>query len=932
MSFARKCSLTVISLYLLLLTGISRTYAQEIPPYRNFTPSDYNASHQNWSLAQDKQRWIFSGNSDGLLIFNGSEWKTIKSAQLRTIRSVAVWKDNVYMGGYGEIGLLDQTLKSNPTYKSLVHLVKDKTLETEEIWNIVVNGDKLYFQSFSVILEFNGQEFRKITPPGNIMFIHNVNGRLLVQVIDSGIYEIHEDGGFELLADTESFKEYQVTGILAQPNDALLISTAKHGIFRYENRKTAIWNKNFQSIFIDFQINKFIQLPDGRFAAGTIRNGILVLDNPGNIVFNINKKKGLQNNTILSLMSDIDGNIWTGLDKGISMVKLNSDILIYPDTEGQLGTVYSAIQDSDGRLFLGTNQGIYYNSHNNQSDHASNESIFRLLPGTQGHVWQLIKTGGGIIAGHNDGTFMIRNLTSQKISDINGGYCTVEIPGNKDLLLQGSYTGLIILLKNKEWSFSHRIMGFSQPVKYILPDSDGHYWICGPVSGIYRIKPDKDFRSIISIRQYGQLKGLESDNNPEMVSISGEVYIKQHKGYSRYDRASDRFIPDPDFAFERSEYQLRNGKSNEYFKFTRDSVYLHTYNKAFQKFELRLQKDYYNVTILNNGQYHFCMEDGYAVTTPLPYPAQNNRTIPIIPDYIKIKEKGIVFDLEHREVINLQYNQNDFEVYFHQPVFQTQARFRTQLEGHDREWSEWSPLSKASFNNIRHGKYTLWIASSVDDQKIKIVVNIAPPWFRSWWAYIFYILLSVLLIKASFIYFNHKIVIAEQKIKSENERILREHKTEMDNQRLQAENIAKSKELANSTIHLVKKNELLLEIKEELSNARKNVNMGLSPVVYQKLVHLISENITSDEDWNLFESSFTEVHKTFMKKLKQNYPELSPADLKLAAFLKMDMTSKEIAPLFNISLRGLENKRYRLRKKIGLPNEANLNEFFMNFD
>ena len=926
MSFVRKCTSTVLTLFLLLSSGLQCIYAQEIPPYRNFTPSDYNASHQNWSLAQDKKRWIFSGNSDGLLIFNGSEWKTVRSAQLRTIRSVAVWKDKVYMGGYGEIGFLDQTSKNNPTYKSLVNLVKDKTLETEEIWNIVDNGDKLYFQSFSVILEYNGQEFRKIIPPGNIMFIHNVNGRLLVQVIDSGIYEFHKDGGFELLAGTETVKEYQVTGILAQADDGLLISTAKNGIFRYENKKTTIWNKNIQNTFIDFQINKFIQLPDGRYAAGTIRNGILVLDNHGNIVFSVNKRKGLQNNTILSLISDVDGNIWAGLDKGISMVKLNSDILIYPDTEGQLGTVYSALQDNDGRLFLGTNQGIFYNI-NNQSDHTTNESIFRLLPGTQGHVWQLFNTGEGIIAGHNDGTFIIHNLTSQKISDINGGYCTVEIPGIKNLLLQGTYTGLIILLKNNEWAFSHRITGFNQPVKYILPDSGGYYWICGPVSGVYRIKPDKEFRSITSIRQYNQLKGLESDNSPEMVSISGEIYIKQPKGYSRYDRTSDQFVPAPDFGFDQGEYQLRNGKINEYIKFTRDSVYLYAGNNAFQKFELRLQKDFYNVTMLSNGQYLFCMEDGFAVTTPLPYTIQNNRNIPIIPDYIKIKEKGIVFDLEHREIINLRYNQNDFEVYFHQPVFQTQARFRTKMEGHDREWSEWSSIPKASFKNISHGKFTLWIASSVDNQKVKILLNIAPPWFRSWWAYLFYILISAIILKLTHIYFNHRIIVAEQKIKSENERILREHKTEMDNQRLQAENIAKSKELANSTIHLVKKNELLLEIKEELSNARKNTNMGLSPVVYQKLVHLISENITSDEDWNLFESSFTEVHNTFMKKLKQNFPELSPA-----AFLKMDMTSKEIAPLFNISLRGLENKRYRLRKKIGLANEANLNEFFMNFD
>ena len=85
------------------------------------------------------------------------------------------------------------------------------------------------------------------------------------------------------------------------------------------------------------------------------------------------------------------------------------------------------------------------------------------------------------------------------------------------------------------------------------------------------------------------------------------------------------------------------------------------------------------------------------------------------------------------------------------------------------------------------------------------------------------------------------------------------------------------------------------------------------------------------KDKNLFESSFNEVHEKFLLKLKADFPELSPADLKLAAYLKMNLTSKEIAPLFNISLRGLENKRYRLRKKLQLPNDANLLDFFIGY-
>jgi len=153
----------------------------------------------------------------------------------------------------------------------------------------------------------------------------------------------------------------------------------------------------------------------------------------------------------------------------------------------------------------------------------------------------------------------------------------------------------------------------------------------------------------------------------------------------------------------------------------------------------------------------------------------------------------------------------------------------------------------------------------------------------------------------------------------------------MENDKLMQDNIIKNKELANATMHLIQKNELLQEIKEELIDVRKTGDHTLTTKDFQNLMKLINENMTVEDDKNLFESSFNEVHEKFLIKLKADFPELSAADLKLAAYLKMNLTSKEIAPLFNISIRGLENKRYRLRKKLHLPNDANLLDFFIGY-
>ena len=89
--------------------------------------------------------------------------------------------------------------------------------------------------------------------------------------------------------------------------------------------------------------------------------------------------------------------------------------------------------------------------------------------------------------------------------------------------------------------------------------------------------------------------------------------------------------------------------------------------------------------------------------------------------------------------------------------------------------------------------------------------------------------------------------------------------------------------------------------------------------------------MTSEESWRIFEENFNEVHEDFLKRLKQQFPDLSPGDLKLAAYLRMNLSSKEISPLLFISVRSIENKRSRLRKKLNLKEEDNLVDFIISF-
>ena len=97
----------------------------------------------------------------------------------------------------------------------------------------------------------------------------------------------------------------------------------------------------------------------------------------------------------------------------------------------------------------------------------------------------------------------------------------------------------------------------------------------------------------------------------------------------------------------------------------------------------------------------------------------------------------------------------------------------------------------------------------------------------------------------------------------------------------------------------------------------------------RRIQKVIDEGMNDERDWNVFESSFNEAHENFFKKLKSGHPDLVPNDLKLCAYLRMNMSSKEMASLLNISLRGVEIRRYRLRKKLNLEHDKNLVEFLI---
>jgi AraC family chitin signaling transcriptional activator len=262
------------------------------------------------------------------------------------------------------------------------------------------------------------------------------------------------------------------------------------------------------------------------------------------------------------------------------------------------------------------------------------------------------------------------------------------------------------------------------------------------------------------------------------------------------------------------------------------------------------------------------------------------------------------------------------------------SKYQYRLIGVYDDWSEWTTNSEAFFENLSFGDYTFearaMTSGMMSSNSLSYNFTIEKPWYIKPIAIVFYImsflLLAVLTQYINIRYYKKQklklIEIKERELEFEqleNQRQLMQVRNE--NLKLDIEN--KNRELGMATMNLVKRNELLNNIKDELSKSK-------SMDEFKNVINLVNSSLNNTSDWKLFEEAFNNVDKDFMKKIKNLHPSITPNDLRLCAYLRLNLSSKEIAPLLNISHKSVEVKRYRLRKKMGLGHDQSLSNYIID--
>ncbi|MFY0598925.1 MAG: hypothetical protein JXR03_04590 [Cyclobacteriaceae bacterium] len=919
---------------------IGRT--QELPPIQNFTPLDYASGNQNWGITQSDDKLIYAANNEGLLEFNGAKWTLYASPNETVMRSVKVIGDRVFTGCYMEFGYWEKSKLGVLNYTSLSKKLKVELVEDEEFWGIIGLDDYVIFQSLKsiYIYDTSNESVTTIRSERDINKVFLVDEHIYYQCINKGIYKI-ENGEGSLFIKDPLLSSTEVVNIFSEGKEILLL-TRNNGLFVYEENQLKKWENAANKKFSNLGIYSTIKLQNGNFALGTISFGLICLDKEMNFLFEINQSNGLLNNTVLSVFEDIDNNIWTGLDNGISYVNIDKPVKIFKDEKGALGSVYtSAI--FGGNLYLGSNQGLFFKRL------GSNDAI-RLIEGTQGQVWCLKVLGNTLFCGHHNGTYVINEDKIKQVSSIQGTWNIDLIDENSDMIIQGNYDGLYILEKFRDsWQLRNKIDGFNTSSRY-FEVLGSNIFVNHEYKGVFELTVDRGFSQIVDVRIDTLLKGA----NSSLSNYNGDVLYTSKKGIFIYDKSLKMFQRDTLLSniYREEDYisgRIVTEKSNDKFWiFTKDNL-MHVSSGNLSKvpkvrrvpLTLDVRRDVveYENMISINGL------DKYVLGTSSGYMILDIDDLSVEEFNVYISDISVGINKDHSASENLidkhvkgvfENDENNLRINFHAAEYYSyfEPNYQFQLVGIYDLWSEWTDKSTVFFKNLPAGDYTFNVRAKVGEKVSENIAtygfSVAKPWYFTNFMLAFYVLGVIL-----FSIFMHNVY--KRYYRGQQAKLIEKNKKEIELTKLQSEKeiidlkneqlkkdyVSKSNEVAASAISIVKKNELLMQIKDKLKQIEGTT--GLAPVI-----KIIDRNLNHDENWELFKEAFDNADREFFKKIKELHSDLSPNDLKLCAYLRLNLSSKEIAPLFNISPRSVEIKRYRLRKKMNLGSNENLTNYILD--
>lgn len=954
----------IVILFLTLLTIPEKAFAWQ-KTIINYTQKDYAAGTQNWDIAIGHNGWIYAANNYGLLEFDGLRWELYGIQNGGTVRSVATnaTNDTIWVGGDNEYGYFTPDEHGQLRYTSIAAETIALYGNFGSIWNIMQIGSDIFFQAHNHIFIHNttGQLQHTIQSENSIIASVKMGNNIYI-ARSGGLFDITAHSLGHPIAELTTINTADICSLCAHTDSTLLIGTKSNGIFTYKPSQPLQQLSTPAHNYIQQHKLYNIKSNGKQIAYATITGGVVIEDATTQHIYIATTSNGLQNNTVLNLLFDGNNTLWCGLDIGIDRIDINSPLTELCNKQNTLGTGY-AFLTCGNNTYIGTNRALYQTSNTPITD--IEPTNCNIIDGSIGQVWGLYCINNTLFCCHDKGLYFIQSQKLVPICTNEGFWKIIPFTTDSTLAIAGSYNGLYIIKRTHNEYQATPLHGLSSSCKTFEIDQSGYVWITTE-KGIERVSIDVTHNSI---SRELKMQRWAIDSYMNIMKLDGKIYISQ--GTHSFSVDNNGNISDSPQLLSKLlgsnvfYSDIKKDKNGNIWFVVGDALYAlpaSAPNSILQIWNAPRNNVYgfTNITPIEGNAAVVNTVGGFAIgsinnaltetkqKTPQCFIRQISSLIP--------QSNNTYYNTYTNTTTAIPYSDNSIRITFGSIECSnryTEFSYALSLENQQPVFSDWTPNASKDYTFLTPGHYTFKLRMRLNNNNIAheytLHFEVLPPWWKTWWAYTLWCISTIITI-TGIVYVSHKRNEAKrQRIMQQNEeellRLHDKHEKELlaaeketlkaINEKIESELKNKSEELSNILLSNVSRNELIDKVKHDLIKVADDIaqkdNRGAVKriaMMQDKLTSYMEEKV----NWKQFEENYNEVNGLFLQKLQTRYPWISDNEKRLCVYIRMGLLNKEIAPLMSVSVRGVEMIRYRMRKKMELTRDDDIDELLKEFD
>lgn len=721
-------------------------------PFMNVVGPAESAIQQNWCVAQLPSGRMLLGGNYGVAVSNGSGWDLVSLPNESPATAMATAADGtVFVGGFCQLGYLALNALGHMHYVSLAEKLPESQRITSQVWSILPVGQEILFLTSERLYVYSAGGFRTFSPGTEFYRIYKWGDRVLVMDLSKGLLE-YKDGHLKPAEDLKAITG-QVAGLFPLVSGEILVIYRSGGVrllapglsggaLVQAERKL----DSLRKLLDKGKAYMGVALPRGGYALATLDRGVIAVDEKGQPQWHLRKADGLPDDVVIRLMVDREANLWATCNRGVAKIDEGSPFRMLDGRSGLAGTGLSAARrKSPGKegneTYLGTSRGVFY--HNG----ADPLVPFKSVPGTDCQIFALSSVGSEVYFGDQEGLKVLKGASAKLL---------LAMPWPNHILPLEKQPGVLFVSTDKgaflvEWSgsrWSRRpVMGFNENILEALEDPAGAVWCVSKYRGLFRVDWPDGFKAAPRVRHFSTDDGLPNNDRPEAGLWKGRIYLSSTKGLYRWNDVTQCFEcaeelnrvlpPEGDMGL------LREAPDGNLWC-SRDGIRgILSLKSGHAAFDTSLLGKIRNIpsqnvlTCLDASTWLFGAGEGFLVRDGSTVPSKDLPFTTVVWNVINTRTGA---EIAPANRLKLPYKGNalrfKFGSYFYENV--ADIRYRVMLEGLDGEWSPWDSKLEREYTNLWEGTYRFRVEAEnlfgIRSQSEALVLEIRPPWFRTWWA------------------------------------------------------------------------------------------------------------------------------------------------------------------------------------------------------